>query len=119
MQIEPEKCVFCKIISGTIPATVVAESENALAIRDIAPKAPMHYLFMPKVHINEITEITDLHRNIPYYLIQLIQEVVTLHTIRDYRLVINNGIGAGQSIFHLHIHLLAGEGPGSLLRKDL
>jgi histidine triad (HIT) family protein len=119
MHVQPEKCVFCKIISGKLPATIIAESEHAIAIKDITPKAPIHYLIIPKIHINEIIEITDEYRNLPYYLLQLVQEVIAIGKISDFRLVINNGPGVGQTVFHLHIHLLAGDGSGNMLRKDL
>jgi len=101
-------CVFCKIINGEIKGDVVYENEDIIAIRDIAPQAPHHYLIIPKVHIPTSQDVKDpsLWGN----LMSAVNVVADRMGLADlgYRVVINCGSQACQSIFHLHIHLLSG-----------
>ena len=102
-------CVFCKIISREIPAKVIAETDDILVIADRAPSAPIHYLIMPKKHVADLSSLTQVDSisagNILVMAQQLSQETTTA---KNFKLVINNGAGAGQSVFHLHAHFLAG-----------
>ena len=101
-------CIFCKIVAGEIPAPHLASSADAIAIADISPVAPTHYLILPRKH--EENAIA-LHRSDPVglaALFALVDELTTSEGISDYRLVFNTGAGAGQSVFHAHLHLIAG-----------
>ena len=102
------ECIFCKIISGDIPAPHLASNSEAVAIADISPVAPSHYLILPRRH--EANALA-LHRSNPKdisALFDLVAELTTREQISDYRLVFNTGAGAGQSVFHAHLHLIAG-----------
>ena len=98
-------CLFCKIVKKEIPAQVVFENEHCLAFRDIAPQAPTHVLIIPKIHIERHAVLptetwTQMH--------QAVLEVTAREKLKDYRLVINNGEEAGQTVWHFHMHLLSG-----------
>ena len=103
-------CPFCMIVAGEIPATVVAESESALAFYDIAPQAPVHVLVIPKIHITSADEVAIAHGGIVDELVVLAQRVVEIEGVREsgYRLVINVGADAQMTVAHLHVHVLAG-----------
>jgi histidine triad (HIT) family protein len=98
------------IVAGEIPATVVAESESALAFYDIAPQAPVHVLVIPKIHITSADEVAIAHGGIVDELVVLAQRVVEIEGVREsgYRLVINVGADAQMTVAHLHVHVLAG-----------
>jgi histidine triad (HIT) family protein len=101
-------CIFCKIIVGEIPAPHLASNASAVAIADISPVAPTHYLILPREHAENAVA---LHHKSPADLADLfalVDEVSTREGLTDYRLVFNTGAGAGQSVFHAHLHLLAG-----------
>jgi len=101
---------FCKIIAGTIPAKKVFEDEQMVAIEDIAPKAPLHLLLMPKRHFSNCLDMTDEEEVTVGHLFRVAGELARRRGLSEegFRLVQNNGTGAGQTVFHLHIHLLAG-----------
>ncbi|HEV2426657.1 MAG TPA: histidine triad nucleotide-binding protein [Acidimicrobiales bacterium] len=103
-------CLFCRIVAGSAPSRVVAESERALAFYDIAPQAPVHVLVIPKDHITSADEVASDHGGIVDDLVLLAQRVVDLEGVRDsgYRLVVNVGRDAQMTIPHLHVHVLAG-----------
>lgn len=104
------ECLFCKIVAGEIPATPVAESESALAIRDIEPQAPVHVLVIPKTHVTSADDVTSQHAGIVDELVLLAQRVAELEGVREsgYRLVMNVGPDAQMSVAHLHLHVLGG-----------
>ncbi len=100
-------CVFCKIAKREIPSKVVYENERAMAFYDINPKAPIHILIIPKRHYTNLfdkVESEDVKA-----IMDCIRNVISSLDIGDYRIVSNSGKGAGQEVFHLHIHLLAGK----------
>ncbi len=99
-------CLFCKIVDGDILAEKVFENENVVAFKDISPQAPTHLLFIPKEHVVCVSETTD-HRVFANVL-GAMQTFTVEQGIKDFRVAINNGAGAGQTVFHLHLHLLAG-----------
>lgn len=106
---EPQPdCVFCKIVAGEIPATVVRKTERTLAFRDIAPKAPVHVLVIPHVHYPNAAALADAEPGIAAELLAEAGAVAADEGIEDYRLIFNTGAGAGQTVFHAHVHVLGG-----------
>ena len=104
-------CIFCKMIAGKISAQLIAESEPAIAINDISPQAPIHALVIPKKHIESLNNLSDDdRRSLLPAMYALADQVAQLKNVRDqgYRTVINNQTSAGQTVFHLHMHVLAG-----------
>jgi histidine triad (HIT) family protein len=101
-------CLFCKIVRKEIPAEILFEDEWALAFRDIAPKAPTHVLVIPKRHVDRLSDTTRPDEPLLGKLVAGLAEVARKLELDDYRVVVNNGAGAGQVVFHLHVHLMAG-----------
>ena len=101
-------CIFCKIIAGDIPSNKVYEDDQILAFRDIAPAAPVHVLFIPKAHIAGVREVTADNAAVVAHIFSVIPQVAKELGITDYRVVSNNGADAGQTVHHLHFHLLGG-----------
>jgi histidine triad (HIT) family protein len=99
-------CLFCRIILGEIPAQIVFETDDVLAFNDIYPKAPTHVLFIPKIHVENLSDVSDpkLYADV----FGAVASYARQNSLSDYRVVTNNGAGAGQSVFHWHVHLLAG-----------
>jgi len=105
-----DQCVFCKIINKQIPSNMVHEDEQVIAFADIAPQAPTHLLIVPKVHISSLNELTEEHAHILGH-ISLVAKLLAARmglAETGWRLVINCGADAGQTVFHLHVHLLGG-----------
>jgi histidine triad (HIT) family protein len=101
-------CVFCKIIQKEIPSTVIHEDDRILAFTDIHPAAPTHVLIIPKEHIESVEEIptgSDLMSVLTERAVQIAKQ---LNLREGYRLVVNNGDNGGQTVYHLHLHLLGG-----------
>ncbi len=104
-----QETIFDKIISKEIPAEIVYEDDQCLAFKDVNPQAPVHILIIPKKSIAKIADADLQDQNILGYLMLKAGEIADELGVKDaFRLVINNGEGAGQTVFHLHIHLLAG-----------
>jgi histidine triad (HIT) family protein len=104
------ECLFCKIVAGEIPSTPVAQSETALAIRDINPQAPVHVLVLPRAHVTSADHVPTAHGGIVDDLVLLAQQVAELEGVREsgYRLVMNVGPDAQMTVPHLHLHVLGG-----------
>jgi histidine triad (HIT) family protein len=100
--------IFQKIIDRQIPANIVYEDDRALAFADIHPQAPVHVLVIPKKAMARLDEAVEEDREILGHLLLVAKEVAAQQGLKDFRLVLNNGAGAGQSVFHLHVHLLGG-----------
>ena len=107
-------CLFCKIIAGEIPSDKVYEDEQVLAFRDIAPKAPVHVLFIPKIHLAGARDLTVDNAAVVAHIFAVIPQVAAQLGVTDYRIVTNNGASAGQSVDHLHFHLLGGRDLGEM-----
>jgi histidine triad (HIT) family protein len=103
-----ENCLFCRIISKEIPSSVVYEDDEILAFNDITPQAPVHILLIPKLHISSTEEITENNKEIAGKIIAAASLLAKQKGLEGYRLVFNSGESAGQSVFHLHCHLLSG-----------
>jgi histidine triad (HIT) family protein len=109
MRTDPD-CLFCKIAAGTIPSTVVHVDDEVVAFRDIAPRAPTHILVIPREHIASAADLTQDHGPLLGKLFATIAEIARREGIADagYRLVSNVGRWGGQTVDHLHVHLLGG-----------
>ena len=103
-------CLFCKIIEKKIPAKIVHEDEYSIAFEDLNPQAPVHTLIVPKKHIADIHSLVVTDRELIGHLFFVAKTLASQRGLdkRGYRLVINNGLDAGQSVFHVHLHLLSG-----------
>ncbi|MSP40303.1 MAG: histidine triad nucleotide-binding protein [Deltaproteobacteria bacterium] len=103
-------CLFCSIVEGKIKANIVYQDDVALAFKDIAPKAPVHILIIPRKHIVSVSDIGEADRELIGRIFQVAARLAREQGIVDsgYRVVVNSGADAGQSVFHLHYHLLGG-----------
>jgi histidine triad (HIT) family protein len=103
-------CIFCKIINGEIPSASVYRDGQAYAFRDIAPAAPTHILIVPLQHINSVNAMTGDDEQIVGHLFNVARQIAAQEGLgeRGYRLVVNTNAEAGQTVFHLHMHLLGG-----------
>jgi len=105
-----DDCLFCRIIDGKIPAKIVYQDDSAVAIEDIHPQAPVHLLVIPRQHLPSLKEAKDEDELLLGHLHQVASQLARERGLESsgYRTVINNGAGAGQSVFHLHVHVLGG-----------
>lgn len=109
---EPE-CLFCQIVAQEIPAELVHQDERAVVIRDLNPQAPTHLLVLPRAHLESLDDAAQKDEALLGHLLRVAARVANAAGLPDgYRTVINNGAGAGQSVFHLHIHVLGGRSLG-------
>jgi len=106
-----QDCLFCKIINGNAAANVVYQDNRCVVIRDINPQAPTHVLVIPREHIESLDDASQKDETLLGHLLRISARVANEHGLSDsggYRAVINTGRGAGQSVFHLHVHVLGG-----------
>ena len=106
-----ENCLFCKIISGDIPSTKVYEDDDVLAFRDIAPQAPVHVLIIPRKHIESAQTLTPEDDALLCHMFACARRIAQSEGVAasGYRLITNVGDDAGQSVHHLHLHLIGGK----------
>lgn len=103
-------CLFCKIAAGEIPSTKVYEDDKILAFRDIAPQAPTHILVIPKVHIGSVAEVTAENSGLVAHIFEVIPHIAAAEGLTGgFRVVSNCGDDAGQTVHHLHFHILGGK----------
>ena len=103
-------CLFCKLVAGEIPSTKVYEDETVLAFRDIAPQAPTHILVIPKVHIASVAEVNAENSSVIAHIFEVIPKIAESEGLTGgYRVVSNCGDHAGQTVHHLHFHILGGK----------
>ena len=103
-------CLFCKIVAGDIPSTKVYEDASVLAFRDIAPQAPAHILVIPKTHIPSVAGITPENSAVVAHIFAVIPQIAAAEGLKNgYRVVSNCGPDAGQTVPHLHFHILGGK----------
>ena len=103
-------CLFCKIVAGDIPSTKVYEDDSILAFRDIAPQAPTHILVIPKAHIGSVGEISAENSSVVAHIFEIIPQIAKAEGLDNgYRVVSNCGDDAGQTVHHLHFHILGGK----------
>lgn len=102
-------CLFCKIIAGTIPSERVHEDDHVIVFKDIHPKAPVHLLIVPRLHVASLNELTPAHDGLIAHMLRLLPGLARKQGLAGgFRTIVNTGPGGGQEIFHLHIHLLGG-----------
>ena len=101
-------CLFCKIAAGDIPAEKLYEDDEMLAFSDISPQAPVHFLIIPKKHIQDPAGVSPDDEGLIGRMMRTGAKIAKENGISDFRLVFNNGAGAGQTVFHLHMHVLGG-----------
>ncbi len=102
------ECLFCRIVAREIPAQLVHEDAQSVAFKDIDPKAPTHVLVVPKKHIGKLAEASDADAGLLGHLQLVAAKIAADGKLESYRVVVNNGRGAGQTVFHLHYHLIGG-----------
>ena len=107
-------CLFCQIIAGDVPAEIVHTDDRSIVLRDINPQAPVHMLVIPREHIESLDEATQREEALLGHLLRVAARVANQEGLSEsgYRAVINTGAGAGQSVFHLHVHVLGGRDLG-------
>lgn len=105
-----DDCIFCKIVKGEIPSDKVYEDEKVLAFKDINPEAPVHILVIPKEHIKSVNEVNDENASIVAHIFTIISKIAKEQGIdKDgYRVISNIGDNAGQTVHHMHFHILGG-----------
>ncbi|MGH2727136.1 MAG: histidine triad nucleotide-binding protein [Actinomycetota bacterium] len=103
-------CIFCKIASGEIPSTAVLDRANVFAFRDVSPQAPTHILIVPKEHVRDASVLGEEHAGLLDEMVAAANELARAEAVdgSGYRLVLNVGPDAGQTVFHLHLHLMGG-----------
>lgn len=105
-----KSCVFCAIINGDIPATTLYENNHLIVIKDIVPKAPVHLLIIPKIHVPDVASLTEFHAEFGAAALLVTAELQKYLTgSQSFRLITNTGADSGQSVFHLHFHFLSGK----------
>ncbi|MCX3058489.1 histidine triad nucleotide-binding protein [Streptomyces beihaiensis] len=108
---EPQAdCLFCKIVGGEVPATIVRETDTTLAFRDINPQAPTHVLVIPRVHHPDAASLAAAEPAVAADVLREAAEVAKDDKLDSFRIVFNTGSGAGQTVFHAHAHVLGGRG---------
>jgi histidine triad (HIT) family protein len=107
-------CLFCRIAAGEIPAEVVRSDPDVVAFRDLHPQAPTHILLIPRRHVPSVREMSEEDAHLMGKLFMMARDLAREEGIEEggYRLVVNAGSDAGQTVFHIHLHLLGGRGMG-------
>ncbi len=105
-----DNCIFCKIIAGEIPSNKVYEDDTVLAFKDIEPKAPIHVLVIPKKHIKSILELHSSDKELIAHMFEVAKKIAVEMGIAEtgFRTIINTGDNAGQTVHHIHMHIMGG-----------
>ena len=101
-------CLFCKIVGGEVPADVVLETDRAVAFRDVNPQAPTHVLVVPRAHHPHAAALAAAEPDTAAHLLEVAAQIAEQEGVPDHRLVFNTGAGVGQTVFHVHLHVLGG-----------
>lgn len=111
-------CIFCKIINKELSSNILYEDGQAVAFPDIQPKAPIHILIVPKLHIESLRNITTEHEKLIGHLLWIASFLAAEQEIDEsgYRAIINTGADSGQEVFHIHVHLLGGKPLGKMIQ---
>lgn len=110
-----DNCLFCKIINGDIPSNKVYEDDKCYAFYDINPQSDTHFLVIPKLHIEAVKDITDKNSEVVAHIFSVIPKICKDLGLDSYRVISNCGEGAGQTVMHLHFHVLSGSNLGERL----
>jgi histidine triad (HIT) family protein len=102
-------CVFCQIVSQNVPAKILDQSDQIIVLADINPLASIHELIIPKKHLCNLSDVNDSDHQILSAMLVMAKKRSIFHQNCDFKAVINNGAGVGQTVFHLHMHFLAGQ----------
>lgn len=102
-------CLFCKIKDKQLPSEIIFENDEFLVFKDIHPKAPVHLLLIPKIHLDGLNDITPEHSELLAKMLLMIPVIAKQQKLDGYRIIINTGKNGGQVIFHLHIHIMGGK----------
>ncbi len=105
-------CIFCKIAQGELKSDIIREDDQAVAFRDINSQAPTHILIIPKKHIPTLAEASEQEGGLLGHLLLMARQVSEDQNLTGYRVVINNGVAAGQTVFHIHLQLMGGRAFG-------
>lgn len=116
----PSDCIFCRIIAGELPSNRVYEDDAVIAFRDIHPQAPVHVLVVPREHVASLSDLGEEHRELAGRLLGAVPEVARAAggVENGYRLIVNNGRDGGQTVPHLHLHILGGRTLGEGMVRD-
>ncbi len=101
-------CLFCKMAAGTIPTEKIYEDDHIFVIKDIHPKAKVHLLVIPKIHIESLNEVNEAHAPLLGYVVSSLKNFAKEQGLDSFRTIVNTGSQSGQTIFHVHFHLLGG-----------
>ena len=101
-------CIFCKIVNGTIPSKKIYEDDDVIAFNDINPSAKVHFLIVPKVHIDSLATCELQHQSLLGEMLLLAPKLANEHGLTGFKTLINTGREGGQEVFHLHIHVFGG-----------
>ena len=107
-------CLFCRIVAGEIPSNKVYEDDKVLAFHDIDPKAPVHILVIPKTHISGASAVTAENADVVAHIFTVIPQIAKDQGVTDFRVITNCGTDAGQTVHHLHFHIMAGRVLGDM-----
>lgn len=108
-QLTSPECLFCRIVAGEVPATVVATNDDAIAFRDLNPQAPLHVLVVPRDHHGDVAQLAAADPDVLAAVVRLAHEVAEAEAGGEFRLLFNTGATAGQSVFHAHGHVIGGQ----------
>jgi histidine triad (HIT) family protein len=116
---ESRECLFCAIVAGQIPATVVLDTDEVLAFRDIAPKAPVHVLVIPKKHYRNLATLTEADPTLAGRVFGVAARVAEQEGVAEsgYRAIVNTGPDSGMEVAHMHVHVLGGAPLGPMLAR--
>jgi histidine triad (HIT) family protein len=104
-------CIFCKIVSGTIPSQKIYEDSDVIVFNDIKPMARVHFLIVPKLHVESLQSCQEIHQSLLGKMLLLAPKLAAEHGLKGFKTLINTGKEGGQEVFHLHLHVF---GDGSL-----
>jgi histidine triad (HIT) family protein len=103
-------CIFCRIVAGDIPSTCVVETERVIAFRDIAPKAPVHVLVIPRQHFTDVAAVATAAPDLLAEMVEVAQQIADDECGGEFKLLFNTGPKAGQTVLHVHAHVIGGTG---------
>ncbi len=112
-------CLFCRIVRGELPCSKVYEDDEVLAFHDIHPVAPVHFMLIPKLHMDTLADAEESHKDLLGKMLLLAPKLARQQGLEDgFRTVINTGRGGGQEVFHLHIHVIGGGNIPPMVRRS-